>query len=656
MGVANIMMTNFTGGEVSPRLYGRIDLAKYSQACRTMENAQILPHGPAVRRSGFQYISHAAVSSGAVRLVPFVYSQDTAYILELTDGKIRYFADGGMLTDSGAPYETVSPYTDSDISGLKYCQSADVLYFVHPGKLPKKLMRYADTDWRFENVDLSYGPWLEKPLEHEETTLSFSAVSGDITVSASADLFTNDDNNRHYSAGGGAVLITSVTSPTSAEAQVVRTLSSAAAASGWRPHAFSPVLGYPCAVSFAEQRLCFAGTKSKPQTVWLSRTDAYEDFSVSDPLQDDDACSFTYASGQVNNIQWLASGRVLTTGTIGSEWATSGDGAPLTPSNIKAERHTTYGCADIQPENIGQSLIFVQRGEGKIRELAYNFMNDDYRAPDLTLFAEHMFRGRRIKATAYAENPDPLYWCITDDGGLFAMTYLKDQEVTAWHRHTTAGTFQSICTAPSPSGRDELWCVVKRYINGQYVQYIERLSPQFEGGEADDAFFVDSGLMYDGAPVSEVSGLEHLEGETVQILADGAVHPERTVTGGKVTLERSASKISAGLGYETRLETLNIEAAATLGTAQAVQKRITEISIRFDRTLGAFAGTDFENMDEIFFRDSSMKTGQAPGLFSGDYKMLMPSGWQTDGRVCVKQTYPLPMTVSGIIIKVITSG
>ena len=303
------------------------------------------------------------------------------------------------------------------------------------------------------------------------------------------------------------------------------------------------------------------------------------------------------------------------------------------------------------PARVGYSTLFVQRSGRKLKEMAYNFQQNGYVTNDMTVLSEHVTKGGLVQL-AWHKEPYVVLWCVRGDGVLLGFTFNKEQEVLGWHPHPmTNGIVESVCCIPSPDKtRDDLWMVVRRTINGVTKRYVEYLEREYrEGDDQKDCYYVDSGATYDGAPADHISGLDWLEGQTVQILADGAAHPDRVVTSGAVTLQREASVVHVGLPYDSVLQTNRIEAGAGDGTAQGKTKRVNKVVIRFLNTLGALAGPDEANLDEIEFRSGSDPMDEAPPLFTGDKLVEWPDGYNFDGYVMVQQRQPLPMTVVAIM-------
>lgn len=240
------------------------------------------------------------------------------------------------------------------------------------------------------------------------------------------------------------------------------------------------------------------------------------------------------------------------------------------------------------------------------------------------------------------------------------LSYERSEDVVGWHRHRLggAGVVESVAVIPGPDGaRDDLWVVARRTIDGTVKRYVEFLERDFDDGDApSNSFFVDSGLSYQGPPVSALSGLGHLEGEEVAILADGAVHPKGRVEQGKVALVRMASSVQVGLGYDSLLQTQRLEAGAADGTAQGKNKRITSVTLRLHNSLGGAYGPSTERLEELVFRDAADPLDSPPPLFTGDKGPLAwPGGYEREGRIVVKQSDPLPLTLLAVLPQVVTA-
>jgi hypothetical protein len=670
-----VQLTNFTGGELSPRLDGRNDLAKYSTGCKTLENMIVYPHGSAARRSGTQFVSEVKDSSKKTRLISFEFSTVQTYILEFGDQYIRFYKDNGQILSGGSPYEISSPYLEAELFDIKFAQSADVMYLTHPNHPPKKLARTGHTSWTLIDDIINNGPFMDHNITTTTLTSSHKSVGQTATVTASAVTGINNDQGflstdvgRFIHINSGHIKVTSYTSSTVVVGTVIKDLGTTIATTDFALGSFSDTTGYPSCVTFFEQRLVFAASLSQPQTIFFSKSGDYENFddNYHGTVADDDAIVYTIASNQVNAIRFLTATRTLIIGTAGGEFAVTGgstsSGVAITPTNIAINKQSNHGAANVDGIAVGNATIFLQRAKRKLRELAYNFDVDGYVAPDLTILAEHITK-TGITQMAYQEEPNSVVWCVRTDGQLLGFTYQREQQVTAWHRHIFGGAFgsgnavcESVEVLPTDDSEYQIWVIVKRTINGVTKRYVEYLH-NLDFNETDDTTFnfLDSQLSYDGSAVTTISGLAHLEGQTVSILADGATHPDKTVSSGSITLERSASKVKVGLSYTSLLQTMRIDAGGENGTSQSKTKRIYEITARLYESIGVEVGPDLNNMERIPFRSSANAMNSGINVFTGDKEIEFRGNYETDGFIFVRQTQPLPLTILSLYPKLQTN-
>ena len=648
-------LSSFTAGEISPRLEGRTNIEKYREGLSDLTNMVVMPHGGVTRRPGTEYLGEVKSSSVKTRLIPFQFKTSDTYILEFGNQIMRVFRNDLQVLNSSA--KTITAATKAN-----------------PGVFTSSSHGFSNGDEVY--VD-SLGGMTEvngrNYLVANSTTNTFSLQ----------DLFGNDidtTNFTTYTSGGTATEIFEVATPYS-EADLfnirfaqsadtmylvhpsydIRTLTrsdhnnwtfATLSITGSPSPALSGSDNRPSCVSFFEQRLVFAGTNNNPQSIWFSKNGNYTNFTVGTAA--DDALIYTIASNQVNAIRYLSATRVLTIGTSGGEYVlTSTNDGPITPTTTLIRKYSNYGSASIEPVQVADVTLFVQRGARKVRE--FKFVGDvntgGYNAPDMTILAEHITDGG-LTQFAYQQEPDSVVWATRTDGTLVGMTYRREEEVVAWHKHVIGGAFsggqavvESIATLPSDSGEDELYMIVKRTINSVTKRYVEKLKVFDFGADTTAAFFVDSGLSYSGSATTTLSGLYHLPGESVSILANGASHPDKTVASGGVTLDFSVTTASVGFAFTSNLETLRIESGSVDGTSQGKPKRIHAITLRLFETVGVEVGNGADDLDRIPFRDSSMDMDTAIPLFTGDKEIEFPGGFEDDDRIFVRQTQPLPLTV-----------
>jgi hypothetical protein len=462
--------------------------------------------------------------------------------------------------------------------------------------------------------------------------------------------------------------ITGYTSSTVVTVQVVRyQVPKTVVDSGtsfWEEGAWSAYRGYPGALAFYEQRLFHAGSLSEPSGVWGSRSGAYEDYE--DGPDDDDALVYRVTSGLADTIRWLSSGRVLTAGTSSGEYAisASNQNQALTPSNFKVIPQTTYGTSTCPPIRVNQTTLYPQR-QGiitnparKLREFAYAYDSDSYQSTDMTVFSEHV-TGSGFTRIAYQLEPDSIIWLRRADGQMAACTFERAQEVIAWHRHLVGGTsatVKTIAVIPGADG-DELWASIERTISGAPQRTFEVLAPAFADTYAkEDGFFIDSGLTYDSSPTTTLSGLWHLRGQAVSVLADGAVASGTVTNTGRLTLTTAASLIHVGLPYTTIIETEDFEAGAQGGTAQSRQKKIGKLFVRVLSSLGGYVGPSADKMKRMLYRTPALPMGDSPPLYSGFIMSEFNGGWEDHARVRIEHSDPTPLHVTGIVVELTTNG
>lgn len=476
-----------------------------------------------------------------------------------------------------------------------------------------------------------------------------------------------------YSSGGGTAYldatdgqvhgvakITAYTSETVVTATVTKTLEATSATAFWSEGAWSPRRGYPRTVALHEQRLMFGGCKAQPQTIWGSAINDFEQFRKL--TYDDSSIAFTIASPETNTINWMVSQQSLEVGTAGYEYivSASSDGAALTPNNIQVKPQSHFG-SKYQPAIVANEVtLFTQRQGRKIREFVYQFEKDGYVSADLTLLADHVTEGG-VEQVAFQQQPDAILWVVTATGILAGMTYERGQNVVGWHRHTTDGTFESVASIYGDTGADEVWCVVNRTIDGNQKHYIERFDTDYretlEDEDKDNWFYLDSAKRRTGSPTTTITGLTHLEGETVDILADGAAHASKVVASGQITLDLEASNVLVGLPYTSTVKPMPLDPGPLQdGTAQGRHFRINRLVARVYKSLGGEIEVEDGVWDAIYFRSTTDDMDDSPAVFTGDKERMIARGFESKATIHVRQTQPFPLTILGFIAKYEITG
>lgn len=420
----------------------------------------------------------------------------------------------------------------------------------------------------------------------------------------------------------------------------------------------------PAATTYFEQRRVFCGTPVKPQNIWMTKSGTETNMSYSYPIKDDDRILFRVAAREASSILHAVPLGSLLLLTSSAEWAvTSLNTDALTPSSISVRPQSYVGSNNVQPIIVNNNLIFAAARGGHLRELAYDNNVNSYVTGDLSLRAPHLFDGLEILDLAYQKAPCPTVWAVSSNGDLIGLTYVPEQQVGAFHRHDTYTTqgksfFESVIVVEEDED-DMVYTVVNRAINGQQVRFIERLSARRISSQ-EDGFFVDSGLSYNGDPVQTIGGLDHLVGETVSVMADGAEHPQCVVDeNGEITLQYAASRIVVGLPVTADLQTppVGIPAAATEASGQGRPKNINRVWVRVHKSFGFKAGPSFEQEDLM---ETKVRTdevyGTPPYLQSGELELPLVGDWEAEGQVCIRNDKPLPLTVCTITQELAIGG
>lgn len=889
---------SLTGGEISPSLHARVDLARYATSLKTCRNFCVSATGGAFNRAGTEFVAELSADSLAT-LIPFIYSVDQSYMLVFQEETIQVYADGGFvqatvtktitniaigaisphtrtvttstnhglivgqgvtisdvvatgdyavsgaytvlsvpttttftiknatapITGSYASGGTVtisvaitSPYQSSDLYALRFTQSADVLTLVNQSYLPAEFIRLTPNSFQWAEIDdFDSGPFMDENVT--ATTVTASAATGTVTLTASTSIFTADhvgalfridiedlstippwepskllaasganplglfrrasgkvyecttnqvasglgtftgtvrpiheegaeadgDGNkidtfaeragvewtyRHSLYGVARITAQAGTTATAAVLSYLPVVTPATT-TVWSFGAWSDEQGYPALVTYFGDRLVFANTPGQPQTEWASKTSEYHNFGTSSPLVADDAITQTLNARQINAIVELVPLDQLVAMTATSSFASPKRGETWTPQTIGFDPQSYFGASNIRSVIVGDEAIFAERGAKRLRVLSFELQIDKFGGGELSVLARHLFkRNKTIVDMDYAADPHGILWIVRSDGALIGLTYLKEQEVIGWHRHDTDGFFERVCVIPE-DGRDAVYFIVRRTINGATVRYLERLADR-EIDTILDAFFVDCGLSYDGrnetattitisgasyeggdtvtltasastfastdvgdaiqfddvrivitaftSPVSVTgtlqtpvpaalqavasadwtfardtfTGLDHLEGETVSILADGSVLAQQVVSGGSVTIPNPAGVVHIGLPITAEIETLDV----TIFGGDPIRDRakcIPRVAVQCEDTVGLFIGPDEDNLDPLAMRTDEYYTD--PIAMQTDVFTAHPATtWNKTGRILIRQTDPLPATILAIFPQVEIGG
>lgn len=531
----DFIQTSFAGGEFGPDLYGRTDIAQYQNACEIVENFLVRSYGPAISTPGTKFIGTVSTSTVKTRLIKFIFNRTDSYVIEMGPLYFRFYTNGGIVCTTGTtPFHLAHVFTEDELDDVQYTQLNDVIWLTHPNHPPQQLVRKAAANWTIKDYNFIGGPFLDSftvtssstGLTTATITITPSATAGTINITVSptnSNLFTVSGStlghhNSLWMIGGlaqtvattglqetGYVKITYVTNSYTATATVIRNLKAASATSVWAEGAWNSVRGYPGSVTFHERGLWFARTNYEPQKVWRSKVFEYNNFAL-DTQEDDDGLNLALASNESNEIQWLASGKSLIAGTYGGAFIiNSGSTEPITPTNATASEEVGYGASSIAPRRLGNFLYYVQKFGKKLREMFYVWDLDTYKAVDRTILSPHIL-GDGVKEIDVQQNPESILYCVLTNGTLATLTREVDQDVTAWSRQITDGTYTSIAIIPSQTALyDEVWVIVERWINGVQKKYIELFDAIEPPARQDLCNYLHSSLLYDAFDTATTS-------------------------------------------------------------------------------------------------------------------------------------------------------
>lgn len=760
-----IEQRSFSGGEISPALYGRTDIAKYQSSMSLMRNWYVLVHGGAATRPGLEYIGNASdvglvdnVNSLPARLIPFQFNTEQNYILVFGENQMRvirngeyvvkaeltitsitkaaqavvttsvphgllsgdevFFSDivgmaelddrllvivdvtaatfklrdvnstgyGTFTSGKAAPlYQIDTPYSAAQLPLIKYTQSADVMILTHPAHPAQELKRSAgepNSQWAITQI--AFGSNLTPPV------LNTPTETGTASGAANKDygyIITAVDAGGSETIASNEVTITMAAQATTFGARltwakitgaefynVYKLNSVATGIYGYIGQSVQPAgatgefsdfnLGPDMSVTpptnnnpfadnndpfctvYHQQRLFFGGVTNGPQSLFASKSGDFKNFDLSNPVRSDDSIEVTLATRQVNEVRHLVSIGPLIALTSGGVWRIDGDAdGVITPKAITTKNQGERGCSHVPPVVVGDTVLFIQSLNGKVRDLSYEYETDKYTGNDLTLFAEHLFYGYQLKDWCYAEEPNSLIWCVRSDGVLLSLAYLKEQNVWGWSQHVTDGLVESVASV-SEGNEDAVYVVVCREVEGVKRRFVERLHER-RFTTMEDSFCVDSGLTYKGIPKSLIVGLEHLEGKTCVALADAQVVNDLVVTNGQIELPFPASTVHVGLSYECDMQTLEVTVEGQ--TLRTRKKAVPRIGVLLRNTRGLEVGPAEDKTYEFKERDTAMNYSAIPS-FTGERAYQVDITWQNEGGlIWMKQRYPLPATILSII-------
>lgn len=777
----SLIQPTFSRGEIGPELAARTDIQAYQTGLAKCVNFINSPYGGVMNRPGTQFLAQTP-GNERPRLVRFKFNTADTYCLEFTHLLMRIYRNGELVINSdgdnaGEVFELVTPYTRDDLAALNWTQSADVMDIVHPRHKPHKLKRFGHDNWTIEPVSLipsvvapasasatsGGGSGTTQAWRYQITAVvddgtqqveeSLPATSNIITVYASVLQGTVTwpavPGATYYyiykdNAGAGIYgFIGRSTTTSFTDVNITPTKTDTP------PTGEDPFVGegnFPRAVGYFQQRLCYASTDNKPQTLWFSRTGVFTNFGFSFPLKDDDAIVWTIASTEVNRINHLVPLRALMTFTDGAEWVIQGQASGFTHKTINGDPQTYNGIGQLRPLVMDSTALYAQERGRTVSAFGYSLEADGFSGEDVSILSPQMLQEYSLADWDFQQIPYSIVWGARDDGQMVGITYVAAQQVIGWHRHVTDGKVIAVCSVPE-GRQDSIYLCVERMVEGEPRRYVERMAqrqlPRKDGkAMINYGWFVDCGLRYEGAnagseamilsggdawkypetllltssnadrfsaadigdevqylgqnefdpfrmeivrfvsgdvvevrPIGVVpesireqpftswaiardtlSGLGHLEGRDVAVLADGNVINGLTVVDGQINLETPAAVVLVGLPYECELQTLevNIPNQETLSDKAKIIKSVTAVLLE---SRGGWYGKSSRESDlwEFKARQDSDDYGAIQPI-TGKATQIITDNWSGNGQLTVVQRDPLPLNILALIPRMDAGG
>jgi hypothetical protein len=648
MARVNIAQTQFTSGELDPRLAARHDYDGYYKGAETLENVICLGQGGVKRRGGMKYID--TLTDTAVRFVTFEFNITQTYLLVFANAKMYVYKDGVKQTNlngSGNDYIT-TPYNATQISEIGVTQSADTLIVCHHSHAPRKIVRGGShSTWTLSTITFSYYPTFDFNADYDSATFSigsnWNSVGSDVTVTCNTgSKITSDHVGGIFEGNNGVIRIESVnTGANTLTGELLKEFTNNNTLDGTDVSLEEPVWsathGYPQSVTFHESRLWMGNSTARPQTLWGSVIGDFFNFDRG-VGGDDESLDITLDTDSVNAIHHIVSGRHLQVFTSGGEFYIPE--SPIKPSSVRISRQTKFGVLQkVKPINVDGATMFIQRNGKQVREFIFTYTEASYVSSEVNLLAPHITNAPVAMAsqTGDVDNEGNYLYVVNGDGSMGVFITNRAEKVMAWTKYTTAGDIMDVAVV-----EDVVYMYVKRTINSSTVYYVEAL---------DNNYYTDASKQVTQSSSTSVSGLAHLNGQECRVRADSAIMANATPSGGSITLSRAATNIEVGLNYDVTIKTMPSAIGLQSGPVSTKKRRISRVSAQLHQSSGLkINGKAVPNKSF-----GANVLGQAPESFTG-IKTLPVLGYSKTAQVTVTQTDPLPLTLLGLTVELQVTG
>ena len=659
------LMSSFNRGELDPRLVGRKDLQAYYAGAREATNVVTLVQGGMRRRNGTEFIHE----DDDGRIFNFSFSTSVNYCLLFTDLQFEVFKDGVSQA------VVVTPYTLAQLKEIDFIQSADTALLFHEDVPSQEISRTSDTVWAIGaitfvnqpqyNFNDTSSPTPTSEIQHanfgaeNEGDRYRISLEGALTdeIAYAGDAGTNEENIRTalialFNTGGegsitvaetvaseyditfsddsarpwGLMTFTPVyTKDLAFEVAVTRTQTGVAKSED----VWSATRGYPSVGTFHEARLWLGGSTARPSTIWGSKVNQFFDFNKG-KARDDEGIDVTLDTDQVNAVTGLFSNRTLQVFTSGAEFSVPT--SPITPENVAILPQTNYGSKKVRPVTIDGVTLFVQRTGKAIRSFFFAEDTQSFNSTSTSVLASHLVSNPiEMAVSRGTSSVDANYaYILNDDGGLAVYNSLASEDVQGFTRWRTDGQIVSVTVVD-----DLLYTYVKRTVGGVDTYFLEREGPSLTTDSSASSTSTDT-----------LSGLTHLEGEIIDVIADGAYQGRFTVAAGVITIDRQADLITGGLNFVPLIETMPLNIGLQNGPNAALPKRIVRAGVELFESNGVLV-----NGQRIADKTMGVDVFDPPIPNTGLERIFL-QGWDVEATLIITQEEPMPLTLLAAYLEV----
>lgn len=655
------VQNDFTHGELDPKLVSRTDIQLYDKSAQRLRNVLVIPQGGAKRRFGTRYIAEITAASGEYLLRSFIYDDDDKYLLVFTDSNIAVYKNGVFKVN------ITTSYAGADIPQLKISQTFNLMVITHPDFPMATLVRGADdVTWTFADATIKKYPAydfgdVDYSNDYFYLSVAGPVVNATVTNNTNATFFNDDyvgglftslgdDNSLEI---GVMQLVANPSTPAAGAAMtgdITSKFNSSVTGAGDKvkgvncfvgKNAWNATNGYPICSTFHEGRLIVGGSRDLPQTIFMSVVNDKFDFDIGTG-RDSDSIQLDISTSSINFVQHIVSDRTLQVFTDTAEFAVPQIGhEALTPVNSSIRKQTNNGSEDIEPVVIDNQTFYVRKGGKALMAFSYDDSTQSYQSTPVSQLAPHLMQNPVDMAARKSSSTDDADYLFIvngtggeNPGSLVAYQSVSLQNVGAFTLCETEGKFKRIESV----GGDETYFIVERVIDGATVQYLEVL---------DFDVYTDCAILQNfGAPTTTITGLSHLEGETVTVKADGYYIGDYEVDLGKIELDVEVTDTEVGFRYDVEIKPMPVNVNTEFGSLIFSKKRIPRVFVDYYESLGILVdGTVIKYLE---FGDPGLFDPPVPKTGIYEHINLSDTAWDRRQAPVLTQTAPFPMLVLAV--------